>query len=730
MRKAAQTVMALTILLSGAMPTAAGPPPAGDWWSFGRDVAGTRFSPLRQINPANVARLARAWSFDFRPSDAKGGRLLVSNMIPVAIGGIVYVATPYGRLVALDGDTGAVRWSYVLPDDDRIAGRALEYWPGDRDHGARIFFGTRSGKMLAVELRTGRPPAEFMPIELRTPDVMNGVADGGYQINSSPILYDNVLITGAKVQESPALGTSGDVRGWDARTGRLLWTFHAVPHAGERFNETWGGDSWRNRSGVNVWTSMTVDSKRGIVYLPFGAPAYDRVGIDRPGANLYANALVALDARTGRFLWQFQAVHHDVWDLDMPAQPTLMDVRHDGRTIPAVVAMTKAGYLFILDRVTGTPIFPVTETPMPASTIPGEHAWPTQPIPSSPPPLIRQSMTAADITDLTPELQAFCRNRVATEHASFAVPFEPLRADHPVVRFPGSGGGPNWGGGALDQKNGLYIVNTNDLPSIEQMGKDAHGNWYNVAPRPSWFGMGGLKLLCQKPPWGSLTAVDLNKGTIAWQVPLGVTDSLPLALRGTGRPNVGGPLLTASGLIFIGATDDSRFRAFDEHTGREMWTVRLDASAHATPISYAGRSGRQYVAIVSAGGSFLGSPATASRLVVFALPKEGEAPVPEAAATGVAPAAAPAAPEVPPPAAMAAAGAPTTDFRDGPERALVQKACTVCHVASQVTNQRHTKQEWATLVEKMIGFGAQVHDDQYDAIVNYLARNYPSEPAK
>jgi quinoprotein glucose dehydrogenase len=609
----------------GLMSVAAGAQrdevPAGDWHGYGRDLGGARFSPLAELTPANVGRLARAWTFDMRGNATPAPRLMVSQMTPLAVAGIVYLATPYGSIVALDGDTGKLVWTYRLPDGEQVGGRGMQYWTGTLKIGPRIFYGTRSGRLEALDVRTGRPAAGFTPILLKSPDVMNGAAsDGGYGINSSPIIFGSVVIAGSRVQESPALGPSGDVRGWDAETGRPLWTFHSIPQPGEAGFGTWEGDSWKRRSGVNVWNLMSVDKDLGIVYLPFGAPSYDRIGIDRKGDNLYSSSLVAVDARTGKYLWHFQTVHHDIWDHDVPGQPTLLEVKRGNRKIRAVAAVNKTGYIFLLDRRTGKPLYDVTERPVPPSTLAGEVASPTQPFPAAPPPISRQSMTLDDVTNQTPEQRQYCLDRIRDEKLTFARPFEPLRGDHPTIRFPGSGGGPNWGGGAFDRRLGLYIINTTEMASVEQMGLDPQGNWHNIGKGPGSFGVRGRAFLCHRPPWGLLSAVDVNSGRIAWQVPLGITDDAPLGKQLTGRPNLGGPILTATGLTFIGASDDSRFRAFETSTGRTLWEARLGASAHATPISYRGRSGRQYVATVVAGGSYLGSRATVSELVAFALP--------------------------------------------------------------------------------------------------------------
>jgi quinoprotein glucose dehydrogenase len=609
-------------LLAAALPgfaVAATPSPT-DWPNYGNDAGAMRYSPLTDITPANVASLKVAWTYHMKPAGA--ARTAVSQTTPLVVDGVMYLGSPYGKIVALDPVSGKEIWSYDLPDNEKPAPRGMAYWPGDKDHAPQLLFGTNTGKLRAVNVKTGKAPEGFGEggaINLKTPEVMRGF-DKQYAETSPPAIFKNLVITGTSTPEE-SRGISGDERAWDVRTGKLVWTFHSVPRKGELGYDTWAPGSTENRSGVNIWNQVTVDDKRGIAYLPFGDPAPDRWGGDRHGANLFGNTLVAVDANTGKRLWHFQLLHHSLWDWDSTTLPMLLDVKKDGKVIPAVAAMNKSAYLFLLDRVTGKPIYDVKEIPVPASTVTDEKAWPTQPVPVTPPPLARQSFTAAtDVTTVTPELNAFCKKLIADHKLHDSVAFSPLTMDSQIARFPGSGGGPEWGGGSFDPKLGYFIVNTMDMGSIEQLEKKKEGYWGSTTGPDSFFIDEKNKLMCQTPPWGSLYAVNVNTGKIAWRTTLGVTDSLPEAVRNTGRPSLGAPVSTAGGVTFIGATDDSRFRAFDTRTGKEIWTYKLDNSAHASPISYRGKDGKQYVAIVATGGSFLRSPADGDSLVVFALP--------------------------------------------------------------------------------------------------------------
>jgi len=406
------------------------------------------------------------------------------------------------------------------------------------------------------------------------------------------------------------------VRAWDARTGKPVWQSHAVPRPGEVGHDTWQGDSWVKRPGTNVWNIVTVDQQRGIVYMPFGAPSFDRYGGDHHGANLFANALVAADANTGKYLWHFQINHHEIWDWDFSSPATLVDIKKDGKTIPAITAINKSGLLFILNRLTGEPIFGVTEQAAPPSTAEGEEAWPTQPVPNKPMPLARMEFALNEVATVTPELHDYCQAWIEREHLKPSVRFEPIPTDRSIIRFPGGEGGAEWAGGAFDPKLGYYIINTNSLGYVEKLTKDANGKW--------GFSTGHFadknQNPCQQPPWGYLTAVNVSTGDIAWRITLGITDSFPDGKKETGRPSNGGATLTASGVTFIGGTDDARFRAFDSRTGKLLWAYKLDYSATASPATFGGKSGKQYVAVMATGGTALYAPGGGDSLVAFTLP--------------------------------------------------------------------------------------------------------------
>jgi len=625
------------IAVAGALLTACTSTPVSvDWPTYHRDAGGTRFSPLDEITPANVSKLQVAWTYHMKPpsatplppsSDAgeetpmRRSRFIPSEATPLVVNGRMFVSTPYGRVVALDPDTGLELWVYQLPNNDQPPTRGVEYWPGMDDAEPAIFFGTRSGKLIKLSAATGKPIAGFGQdglVDMKTPEVMNGAPRAPLGMSSPPLTYKNLVITGSRVQETPSLGAAGDVRAWDARTGKLVWTFHTVPRPGEFGHDTWEGDSWKNRSGVNVWTSLVLDAERGIAYLPVGAPAFDRWGGDRKGSNLFSNSIVAVEAATGKYLWHFQTVHHDIWDLDLPAA-TLVDVKKNGRTIPAIAVMNKTAMLFLLDRVTGKPLYEIKEVPVPTDTdIPDEVPWPTQPMPVAPPPLARLEFKMSDLADLTPEHRASCEQLIREKNIVESRAFQPLRGDSAVASFPGSLGGVDWGGGAFDPRLGYFVVNINELASHQQLAKRPDGSW-GLKDGYVYFWNHETRLPCQQPPWGSLVAVDVNTGNIAWRSTLGVSDNLPEHLQNTGRVSAGGPILTASGLTFIGATDDSRIRAFDTRTGTELWSFKLPASIYGTPITYQGKNGKQFVAAVNTGG-FAGSPVESDTVTTFALP--------------------------------------------------------------------------------------------------------------
>ncbi|HLJ48125.1 MAG TPA: pyrroloquinoline quinone-dependent dehydrogenase [Bryobacteraceae bacterium] len=607
-----------------------------DWPTYGHDPGGQRYSPAAQITPENVAKLTRAWTYHMKPADAdtqtssgsarrrgRGGAGRSSEVTPLVVDGVMYLVTAYDRIVALDPETGKETWSTMIAGGPP-ATRGLEYWPGDKQSPPELLFGTEDGRLIAVNAKTGKLVPGFGNegvVDMKA-GMMNGFPDNNFGLSSPPIIYKNVVVTGAHVQEFPSLGPSGDTRGWDVHTGKLLWRFHATPLAGEPGSETWADDSAAKRSGTNVWGMMTVDTKRGIVYMPYGEPTADYWGGDRKGKNLYSTALVAADALTGKMKWYFQAVHHDTWDYDLAAPPVLFDVVQKGKRIPAVSELSKMGFLFILNRETGKPIYGVEERAVPTEDVlPGDEAWPTQPFPVKPPPLARNSFKPDDLAKLTPEHEKFCRDLFEQQGGLHAGgPFTHYSTT-PSVIFPSSIGGGNWNPSSFDPKLGYLFVNTQDFGSLNQMVRNKDGSYSRAGfagtnrfwdPDTHW--------PCNQPPWGRLFAINVNTGEIAWESVLGVTDDLPEDKQRTGRPNLGGSVATAGGLVFIGATDDSRFRAFDSKTGKELWVTKIDAGAHAAPITYMGKDDKQYVVVTATGGGFLNDRSSSDSIIAFALP--------------------------------------------------------------------------------------------------------------
>jgi quinoprotein glucose dehydrogenase len=586
---------------------------AEDWRTYGHDYGDSRHSPLAQITPSNVGTLKPVWTFHMRTPDSTRG-FFSSEDTPIVVKDVMYVSTPYGRVVALEAATGTERWAYQVPDNDQPATRGVSYWSGGRPE---IVFGTRRGLLIALHADNGAPVESFGKngvLDLHSDAVMQGDPKAALGVTSAPVIFKNLIITGSRVQETPQQGASGQVRAFDATTGHEVWHFNGVPQPGERFHDSWDGDSWIRRSGVNVWAGLTLDAQRGIAYLPFAAPTFDQSGNDRKGPSLFSNSLVAVNAATGKYLWHFQALHHDLWDYDLPLT-TLVDVKKNGRTIPAIAVMSKASLLFLLDRVTGKPIYPIDEKPVPTDTdMVGEQPSPTQPM-SVTPPLGRTSFTMSELSNLTPQQKAGCDKIIKDMHIVDGRFLQPQRADSGVARFPGSWGGIDWSHAAFDPASGYYILNTSNMGSPEVMVRKTDGT-YDMRDGYQWFWDKSSRMPCQIPPWGNLWAVDVNTGGIVWQSILGVTDGL--ADPNTGRPNVGGPIVTGGGLIFIGATDDRRLRAFDLKTGKELWTYRLPASLYGTPMTYSVR-GKQYVAAVITGG-FWGERAGADDITAFALP--------------------------------------------------------------------------------------------------------------
>jgi quinoprotein glucose dehydrogenase len=741
-------LLLVALFVALRLPSIASQGESGSWPMVNLDSGAMRYSPLREITTANVGRLRVAWVYHMKPAPAAGAApenaWRPSEDQPLVVGGTMFVVTPYSRVVALNPASGKEKWVFVIPGADQGSLRGAAYWPGDSSTGPSLFMGTSHGLLYSISATSGKLNTAFGDggaVNLRTPEVMHTGTEKVYILPSPPVIYKNLVITGAGPGEGRGgvgggIGPAGDTRAWDIHTGKLVWTFHSVPQPGETGHDTWGGDSWKQRSGVNVWGYMTVDQERGIVYMPFGAPNNDRVGTDRTGDNLFGTSVVAADAATGKLLWYFQAVHHDIWDYDTEAPPTLVDVHRDGKTIPAVVIVNKTGLMFVLDRVTGKPLYPVTEKPVPPSDVPGEHASPTQPFPATPEPL---AQTIVELYHDLPDHAAWCKAYVNDNGMVLAKePYTPPAFNRYSLNLPGTHGGVNYAGGTFDPTLGLFIVNVNNLGQPMRIVADGAGGYINSGPYAGTvrFWNPDKHLPCNEPPWGELVAVDVNTGKVAWRSTLGVTDSFPEGKQNTGRPGLGGPIATAGGLTFIGASDDARFRAFETKTGKEIWTYHLPASAESIPITYTDTRRKQYVAIVATGGGLLRAPLLSDELIAFTLDDgtHGEPNIVQASPNPVVPAATSG-----PPVVSAKERDPKQDavlrrqaalLPPGAARDVTIRACSTCHGLDIITNQRLSAKEWANVVQTMGTKGATATPAELSAIQSYLAKAFPKSGAQ
>ena len=617
-----------------------------DWPAYGRDRGGERFSPLRAIQRGNVRRLAIAWEYSTGEAGPPFRQEVSLEATPLVFRGVMYLSTPLGRVIALDPETGTERWVTDLEVKPLGFGdfttRGVSLWADPRARAGapcllRVIVATVDARLHALDASNGRHCADFA--EGGSVNLRNGLHNPPfeteeYEVTSPPAIVNGLIVVGSGVADNNRTdAASGEVRAFDARTGRLRWSWDPVPRdSGDPAWKSWTSPAAHRTGAANAWSVISVDSLRGLVFVPTSSASPDYFGGERPGENRYANSLVALDARTGRVVWHFQTVHHDLWDYDNASPPSLTTITRNGRRVPVVLQATKTGQLFVLDRRTGAPVFPVEERAVPASIVAGERAWPTQPF-SAIAPLSPHVLTAEDAWGPTPADQAACRARMATLRNEGV--FTPPSLEGTLV-VPSNIGGAHWGGVAVDPVRQIAVIPVNRIAAAVQLiprdeyqrrraepGYRLAGSQYAdmrgtpyVLRRELLLGPSGAP--CSPPPFGALVAVDLATGARKWEVPLGwFAPDAPPETRAWGSPNLGGAIVTAGGLVFIAATLDQRLRAFDIETGAELWSARLPAGGKATPMTFRGRSGTQYV-VIAAGGDG-GRFGKSDRIVAFAV---------------------------------------------------------------------------------------------------------------
>jgi len=635
----------LTIVAAGLAVLTMGPAAAqNNWTGFGQDPGATKFSTLNQINADNVKNLEVAWTF--HTGDDSG--FFESGLL--VIDGVMYFTAPNG-VYALDAATGKQIWKYETTGTAR---RGPVYWPGSNGVGPRIFTQTDGG-MAAIDPKDGK--------------LITGFGDKGFvaglRMSSPPVYYKNIVVT---------QGGNSTVKAWDAVTGEARWVFNLKAQPGDPAADTWLGDSLKSAGGPGLWGYFSVDEQRGLLYIPAEKVGNDYYGGPHHGNNLYSDCIIAVDINTGKIKWYQQLVHHDIWDYDLAAAPALIDIRRDGRVIPALSMITKMGIMFVFNRETGEPVYGMEERKVPQTTAKGEWTSPTQPFPLKPEPLARMSIKKSELAKVTPELEKHCLGLWEKYNLSDTVPYNPWQEKQDIVVFPGAVGGGNWQGVMINQPLGLMITNVHnngqwghleerqpgqgrgggrggaaaagaagaagaaaaggragaaaggrgrgaeppDLPE-NVVAPGSSPNMSKVTPEGGRFWDAANKYSCAQPPWGELIAVNSSTGDIAWRIPLGEFPELTAkGVPVTGQPMLGGGITTAGNLVFIGATIDGYFRAIDARNGKELWKDKLPAPAHSIPSTYMGKDGKQYVAVPAGGGGFLRSP-TSDAVVAYRL---------------------------------------------------------------------------------------------------------------
>jgi quinoprotein glucose dehydrogenase len=649
-------MLALVFLVAGAAATDAQKRPAprsfNTWGEYLGGPDSSQFSSLKQINKSNVASLEVAWTY---PT----GDMRTYRFNPIVVDGVMYVLAKNNSVVALDAATGKELWAHA--NVGAVGERGMNYWE-NADRSDRRLLYINGGFLTAIDARTGQSIPSFGEngrVDVRVGLHRDVSSVRPLQTSNPGRIFENLIIISLPAGGAAYVSSPGDVHAYDVRTGKLEWVFHTVPEKGEFGADTWPEAALENGGGVHNWSELTVDEARGIAYIPLGTARYDFYGGNRHGANLFGNSVLALDARTGKRLWHFQTIHHDLWDYDLPTAPKLLTVRHDGRNVDVVAQPSKQGFLFVFDRVTGKPLWPIEERPVPQTDVPGEMSWPTQPFPTAPPPFARQSFTEKDINPhAPPEDQALLRERFRAFRNEGLFTPPSLRG---TIEMPGHNGGANWGSSAVDPTRGTMYIVSKELPTLIQIqlpgaagrggrggagvgggGPEAGGRGGpppqpppNAGPgfiaynAPYDFLLQGNGLSAIGPPWSQLTAYDLNKGTILWQVPNGeVSGLVAQGVRGTGsHAPRGGVVVTAGGLVFVATSSDRKLRAYDQDNGKILWEKELASASEGVPAVYE-VGGRQYIAVCVAAGNGLFPQRVGKQTdpgpgqyMVFALPK-------------------------------------------------------------------------------------------------------------